>query len=51
MCNEEEGHVVSKTFKTEKTRNISKALRGCGPMTPKWIEMNVHRWREDGFVL
>lgn len=51
MCNEEEGHVVSKIFETEKTRAISNALRECGPMTGEWIEMNVQRWREGGFVI
>jgi thioester reductase-like protein len=51
MCNEEEGHVVSKLFETEKTREVSRALRECGAMRGEWIEMNVQRWREGGFVV
>lgn len=51
MCNEEEGHVVSKVFETDKTRAISKALRQCGGMRKEWIEMNIQRWREGGFVV
>ncbi len=51
MCNEEEGHVVSKVFETEKTRGVSSALRRCGAMRREWIEMNVKKWREGGFII
>ncbi len=50
MCNEEEGHVVSKVFETGKTRGLSRALRECGGMRGEWIEMSVGRWRESGFI-
>jgi thioester reductase-like protein len=51
MCDEEEGHVVSKVFATEKTRSVSRALRECASMSAEWIEMNMDRWREVGFVV
>jgi hypothetical protein len=50
MCNEEEGHVVSKLFETQKTRRVSRALRECGGMKQEWIEMILGRWREGGFI-
>jgi thioester reductase-like protein len=50
MLNEEEGHVVSKLFQTEKTRGVSKALRECSGMRQEWIDANVARWREAGFL-
>lgn len=51
MCNELEGHVVSKVFETEKTRGVSSALRACGAMRGEWIEMNLKKWRVGGFVV
>jgi thioester reductase-like protein len=51
MCNELEGHVVSKVFETEKTRGVSSALRDCVAMRREWIEMNVKKWRERCFVV
>lgn len=51
MCDAEEGHVVSKTFETAKTRAVTRSLRECGAVRAEWIEMNVGRWREEGFVV
>lgn len=50
MLNEEEGHVVSKLFETMKTRGVSRALRECSGMRQEWIDANVARWRERGFL-
>jgi hypothetical protein len=50
MCNEEEGHVISKVFETEKTRGVSRALRECRVMGKEWITMMLERWREGGFI-
>jgi len=50
MLNEEEGHVGSKLFETMKTRGVSRALRECNGMRQEWIDANVARWREKGFL-
>lgn len=38
-------------FETEKTREISRALRECGPFCGEWMEGNVRAWRESGFLM
>jgi thioester reductase-like protein len=51
MCNEVEEHVFNKVFETEKTRSVAGTLRTCPTLKGEWLEMNVQRWREAGFVI
>lgn len=40
----------SKIFDTRKSREISRALRDCPPFCRAWVDANVRRWRECGFM-
>lgn len=39
-----------RTFETENSRQISKALRDCPGFCEEWIDGNLVWWREKGFV-
>lgn len=45
---EEKGDLI---FETQKTREISRSLRECGPFCGEWMEGNVGVWRESGFLM
>jgi thioester reductase-like protein len=36
-------------FETARTRELSPALRACGPVCKEWIDANLETWRRDGF--
>jgi hypothetical protein len=40
----------SKLFETKKSQGVSEALRDCPAFCQDWIDGNVRRWRESGFI-
>jgi hypothetical protein len=45
----ESGGEGSKSFETEKSRGVSRALAECKPFCGEWVKRNLSVWRESGF--
>jgi hypothetical protein len=50
MAEEEDGGAADKVFETGRSRELSSALRECGPVCKEWLERTLKVWREDGFL-